>query len=124
VRYARENLETARICLENNLFNPSVQNAQQAVEKALKALCLHAGLGIRRTHNIGGLRRDLLEARQPCDLDDSDCDLLDSVYLPSKYPLGGALPDFEPDEAVARRCLSIAETVLAAASNRVDKEQH
>ena len=112
LRYAQENRQTAELCINNALFNSAVQNAQQAVEKALKALCLHAGLPIRKTHSIAGLRRDLFQAGVDCGLDDDACDLLDAVYLPSKYPLGSALPDFEPDEAVARQCLSIADRVL------------
>ena len=122
LRYARENYLTARLCLENKLFNPSIQNAQQAVEKALKALCLHVGLPIRKTHSIGGLRHDLLQARYVCPLDDDDCDLLDSVYLPSKYPLGAALPDFEPDETIAHRCLLIAQMVLSSVSEFISKD--
>jgi len=112
LRYAEENRQTAELCLGNGLFNPTIQNAQQAVEKALKSLCLHAGLPIRKTHSISGLRRDLLQVGVDCGLDDEACDLLDAVYLPSKYPLGSALPSFEPDEKVARHCLSIAGQIL------------
>jgi HEPN domain-containing protein len=43
---------------------------------------------------------------------EDDCHLLDSIYLPSKYPLGEALPEFAPNEALCRRCLSIAERVM------------
>jgi HEPN domain-containing protein len=42
--YAHENLRAATLCLGSNLFNPCLQNAQQAVEKALKALHLFSGL--------------------------------------------------------------------------------
>jgi HEPN domain-containing protein len=35
--YAQENRRAAIVCLESSLFNPCLQNAQQAVEKALKA---------------------------------------------------------------------------------------
>lgn len=105
--------------LENNLLNPSIHSAQQSVEKAIKALCLHMGLIVKKTHSIGGLRRDLLQAGMDCALEDNDCDLLDSVYLPSKYPLASVLPDFQPDEAMARRCVSIAERVLSAASRSI-----
>ena len=35
--YAEENLQSARLLLENVLFNPCLQNVQQAVEKILKA---------------------------------------------------------------------------------------
>jgi len=40
-----------------------------------------------------------------------DCDLLDSIYLPSKYPLGSVLPDFEPDITLCRQCIALAEKV-------------
>jgi HEPN domain-containing protein len=31
--YAQENLRAATVCLEGNLFNPCLQNAQQAARK-------------------------------------------------------------------------------------------
>jgi len=39
------------------------------------------------------------------------CELLDSIYLPSKYPLASILPDFEPDEQTCENCIAIAERV-------------
>lgn len=115
LRYADENARVAGLCLANDLFSPCIQNAQQAVEKALKARCLALGLPLRRTHSIGGLQADLRSAGQSCTLDDDDCALLDSVYLPSKYPLGSVLPDFEPDRAIAARCLAMADSVVEEA---------
>ena len=43
-----------------------------------------------------------------------ECDLLDSIYLPSKYPLGGVLPDFEPDMEICTQCMAIAERINAS----------
>jgi hypothetical protein len=34
------------------------------------------------------------------DITEDKCDLLDAIYLPSKYPLGGIFPDFEPDKEI------------------------
>lgn len=121
LRYAEDNRQTAKLCLENGLLNPSIQNAQQSVEKALKALCLLGGVPVRKTHSIGGLRHDLLQSGVDCELDEEDCNLLDSVYLPSKYPLGSVLPDFDPDQTVAFRCLTIADKVLGVASERIHR---
>jgi len=45
--YAQENRRAATVCLESSLFNPRLQNAQQAVEKALKALLLASGLRLK-----------------------------------------------------------------------------
>jgi len=36
--YAEENLKSSKILLDNKLYNPSLQNTQQSVEKALKAI--------------------------------------------------------------------------------------
>lgn len=38
LRYADENFDSARVLLESKLFNPCLQNVQQAVDKWLKAL--------------------------------------------------------------------------------------
>lgn len=112
LKYAEENQKTAELCLHSGLFNPAVQNAQQAVEKALKSLCVQLGMPVRKTHNIARLNMDLVAKGVDCGLDDHACNLLDAVYLPSKYPLGSALPDFEPNKDIARQCLCVANQVL------------
>lgn len=51
LRYAMENLRMAPMALDAGLYNPSLQNAQQATEKARKAIraervclcCAHTG---------------------------------------------------------------------------------
>jgi HEPN domain-containing protein len=42
---------------------------------------------------------------------EDECDLVDSIYISSKYPVGSVLPDFEPDESIAEEGLLIAERV-------------
>lgn len=118
--YAEENRRVGALCLDSGLFNPSLQNAQQAVEKALKAMCLACGLPLKKTHSIGELRRDLLQSALDPGLTEDESDLLDTIYLPSKYPLGSVLPAFDPDAQMARHCLAIADRVLAAAASRGD----
>jgi HEPN domain-containing protein len=120
--YAQENRRAATVCLENSVFNPCLQNAQQAVEKALKALHLVSGLPLKKTHSIGELRGDLLRAKVDPGLSEDAADLLDTIYLPSKYPLGSVLPHFEPDAEMARRCLAVADQVLAIATKRIPPE--
>jgi HEPN domain-containing protein len=120
--YAQENRRAATVCLESSVFNPCLQNAQQAVEIALKALHLVSGLPLKKTHSIGELRGDLLRAKVDPGLSEDAADLLDTIYLPSKYPLGSVLPHFEPDAEMARRCLAVADQVLAIATKRIPPE--
>ena len=115
LRYAEENLWSARLLLEHGLLNPCLQNAQQAVEKALKAILIARAIPLRRTHSIQDLANLLATNGLPSGITAEECNLLDAIYLPSKYPLGSALPDFDPDEEVCRQCVQIAERVAALA---------
>lgn len=109
--YAAENLSSARLLLESGLYNPCLQNIQQSVEKNLKALLIDKAAFLRKTHSINELVTILNGMNLSVGLSEADCDLLDTIYLPSKYPLGSALPDFSPDGDLCRRCLAIAVTV-------------
>lgn len=112
LRYAEENQEAARLLLEQKLYNPCLQNIQQAVEKGLKSLLLEKSHRYRKTHAITELVTLLAQDGIAIQLKEEDCDLLDAIYLPSKYPLGSVLPAFEPDHELCCRCLMLAESVL------------
>jgi HEPN domain-containing protein len=109
--YAHENLASAEVLLESELYNPCLQNVQQAVEKMLKAVLIEAREKPRKTHSIAELTAALGDKKHLLAITDDEIDLLDSIYLPSKCPLGSVLADFEPDQALCRRCLAVAERV-------------
>ncbi len=73
LNYARENLQVSVIVLETGHFNPCLQNVQQAVEKALKAVTTMHGLPPQRTHHI----RELVDQLQE---HDSDVPLQEDEY--------------------------------------------
>jgi len=110
--YADENLKSARLLLDGSLFNACLQNIQQSVEKSLKALLVEFSIKLIKTHSIGKLTAALAEHDVDVDITEDECDLLDTIYLPSKYPLGGVIPDFEPDADICRQCLSISKKVM------------
>ncbi len=111
LEYADENRRSVKVLLDSELFNPCLHNAQQAVEKMLKAVLIESTIKIIRTHSINELVKILNEKGLNIDITEDECDLLDSIYLPSKYPLGGILPDFEPDLQTCKKCLALAERV-------------
>lgn len=119
LHYAEENLQSARVLLENQLLNPCLQNVQQAVEKTLKALLIESAKQFKKTHSINELMLLLADTDKEVDLAEDERDLLDSIYLPSKYPLGSVLPDFEPDSNICKRCITIAEQVLSSAQTHL-----
>ncbi len=111
LEYAEENLHSANVLLDSELFNPCLQNAQQAVEKMLKAVLVESATKAKKTHSINELVKIISEKGMNVNITEDECDLLDSIYLPSKYPLGGILPDFDPDLQTCKKCVVLAERV-------------
>jgi HEPN domain-containing protein len=109
--YAAENLESARILLNSNLFNSCLQNVQQSVEKFLKSLFAEFSYKLIKTHSIAKLKQVLTEQSVLVDISEDDCDLLDTIYLPSKYPIDSVIPYYQPDAEICRQCIAIAEQV-------------
>ncbi len=103
--YAHENLASAKVLLDSELYNPCLQNIQQAVEKMLKGVLIARQEKLRKTHSIAELMVALGESRNLVTLTE------DEIDLPSKYPLGTVLPDFEPDRTLCQNCIDIAERV-------------
>ena len=120
LQYARENLKVDEMTLQAGLLNPCLQNAQQAVEKALKAIRGRRGLALKRTHSIRDLNRDLVASGVTTGLGEDDCDLFDSIYVRSKYPLDSVLPDSPPDVSTCEHCVKRAAQVLAMAEGLLE----
>ncbi len=117
LKYAEENLASAKVLQESELFNPCLQNVQQSVEKALKALFIENNLKFKKTHNISELKNTLSNAGVEISISEDDCDFLDSIYLPSKYPLGNVLPFYEPDSEICHQAIAIAKNVFESVSS-------
>ena len=121
--YAAENLASARILLNSSLFNPCLQNVQQSVEKLLKSLFAEFSYKLIKTHSIAKLRQVLKEQSLFIDISEDDCDLLDTIYLPSKYPIGSVIPDYEPDAEICGQCIEIAEKVEQSVKKILEKKE-
>jgi len=111
IDYADENLKSAEVLLQNGLFNACLQNIQQAAEKHLKSLLIEKGTGLIKSHSIRQLIHALAEHQITITMSEDEIDLLDSIYLPSKYPLMSVLPRFMPDKKLCETCMAIASKI-------------
>lgn len=108
LKYADENLQSSKILLDSHLYNPSLQNAQQSIEKNIKAYFIENGIKLQKTHNILSLNEILKQNGIFLSMEDDEIDLIDTIYLSSKYPFGSVLADFEPDQNICISCIDIA----------------
>lgn len=109
LKYSKENLEAAKVLLESELYNPCLHNIQQSIEKSLKSLFIENSIPFKKTHNIMELKTILEKNGILIALTKDECDFLDSIYLPTKYPVGSALPFFYPDKNICKNSISLAE---------------
>ena len=117
LRRAESNLAQARVGhgKDDILLVDLCFQAQQAAEKALKALCICQGIDFPRTHSIGQLLT-LLAAKgcePPPEL--NDVDALSEYAVTTRYP-----GDWDPvDEDEFAEALAMAEKVVVWVRNRV-----
>jgi HEPN domain-containing protein len=110
---ARSNLELGRVARPGIYLEDICFDAQQAAEKAIKAVFVHRGWRFPYIHDLGRLL-DLLEEhgeKVPAAVRDSD--QLSLYAFATRYP-GGPEPVAPEDH---RRAVSIAETVVAWAES-------
>ncbi len=81
LNYADENLQSSLILLESLLFNPVLQNAQQSIEKYIKAYIVENDLKLQKTHNILTLNETLKQNDVFLNITEDEIDLIDTIYL-------------------------------------------
>lgn len=109
--YADQDNQAARTLLQSHLYNPCLYHIQQSIEKWLKAVIVERDLEFQRTHSIQGLVNILTNHALTVDIEADDIELIDSIYMPVRYPIGSALPFFEPNQAICQQGLQIAERI-------------
>jgi len=109
--YAKENLESAKLLNEYHLYNPSLQNMQQCIEKSLKAILIENNYKLKKTHSITELKNIINSIECEIEISDDDCEFFDSIYLPSKYPVLSVIPDFMPDHEICNYAINIGTEI-------------
>jgi HEPN domain-containing protein len=110
IRFADEDLRTARACLNDDDVPPrqACYFAQQAAEKALKACLIACGIAYARSHDLDYLRNLLPPGWKAHRLQPALGELTEWL-VESRYP--GDWPDAIASDAIT--ALSIAEAVIA-----------
>ena len=109
---AGEEIKSAAVLLEHNLYKASCYHSQRAAEKALKAMLIEGGKTLKRTHDIMSLKNEVSESVSK-NVSIDDAIFLNSIYK-GRYPTEqGLLPHGEPTIGDGERALKAARSVLS-----------
>jgi len=61
-------------------------------------LIIENSIKLKKIHSIAQLKKILHDKKIHIEISEDDCDFLDSIYLPSKYPIASVLPYYQPDQ--------------------------
>ena len=124
LKQAEKDLASAENSLESGDYEWACFQAQQSAEKALKSVLYSKGFRKIITHSIyelvkkiGGLDVGLKQLKK-------EAKVLDSVYIPSRYPNGiaGDLAPFEYYEKEdAEECINYAGLILGVAKKYIKR---
>lgn len=120
-RQAEEDLDTARALTAIGKHYAACFFAQQAGEKALKALLYHRGAEIVRGHSVAELCAAAAAGDAALVALRARAAALDTFYIPTRYPngLAGGVPfeAYGPDQS--RDAVAMGEDVLGAVRQRL-----
>lgn len=114
---------------ENNLNDEFVTNvvafhAQQAVEKAFKALIEEKGIRMSRIHNLTRLLA-LTESFLISPIDETELEVLDNVYTSSRYPGEiGLLSTGKPSVKESEEIYQIALKIYEILRHSIEKQEN
>jgi HEPN domain-containing protein len=116
VRHAHEDLEAGRLLLREETGSPrqSAWFAQQAAEKALKALLIAEQRSFPYTHDLEHLT-DLLSEEGYARYGDLDVEPLSTYAVDTRYP---GMPKADAEDA--RAALQVAEQIVEAVLDDLD----
>jgi HEPN domain-containing protein len=124
---ADDDLDSAIILKKNSKFAHSCFHAQQAAEKALKAVWYHSdadpwGHSVKRLiDDLESVGAGIFETFKKFSRQGS---ILDRFYIPTRYPNG--LPDITPDVAFneedAGSCIAYARIIIETVHNYLEEK--
>jgi HEPN domain-containing protein len=112
---AGQELAAARVLANAPGIDPAIPgyHAQQAAEKALKAILIHAGREVSRTHELGRLHELVADTGVESLPTKDDLDWLTLAGLGGRYPDSATTVELVADEA--KTAIDLAAEIVATA---------
>jgi HEPN domain-containing protein len=119
---SRYDLDAARYDAAGGFWAHACFNAQQAAEKACKALLYGSGQRIVLGHSVAELTKECAAIAPEMQALASDAAAVDRYYIPTRYPNGlpGGVPAESFFESDAQDAIAIAERIVQIVTREVE----
>lgn len=113
LKFSDEDLRAADSTLGDGVFSAACFHAQQAVEKAIKAVLLTKTGKVPKQHSILRLT-EMSEDKELFEKHKENLEFLDKFYVPTRYPdaLPGSLPEGLPNGQDAEEAVEAAKEIV------------
>ncbi|MFH0728158.1 MAG: HEPN domain-containing protein [Pseudomonadota bacterium] len=114
IQFADRDIAAAKNLQDNDyVANIVLFHCQQCVEKCLKAILEENEIAVPKIHSVVRLYGIVCEKVAPSiKLDDNDLNLIDDIYIETRYPSGlGLLPSGFPTKETAMEVLKITQSI-------------
>ena len=111
---AEDDLKAVKSLLKDEIYSIAAFEAQQCVEKTLKAYLLEKENTIPKIHTLPELMRHCSKHNEEFMQFQSDLEWLNKFYQPARYPdaIAGMLPKGWPGKIEVEKALKIAEELF------------
>lgn len=119
--YADEDMRAADSTLRDGVFSAACFHAQQAVEKAVKAMLLEKTGRVPKQHSLLRLT-EMSESKEIFEQHKEQLEFLDKFYVPTRYPdaLPGSLPEGLPGKEDAENAVKSAKEIVESIKKKID----
>ena len=120
LKFCDEDLRAADATFKDNVFSAVCFHAQQAAEKAIKAIVLIKSGKVPRDHSLLRLA-EMSGDKELFELHKEELGFLDMFYVPTRYPdaLPGSLPEGLPNKEDAEKAVVYAKKVVEFIKKRL-----
>lgn len=114
INFSEEDLRSAKVLFEEDIYNQACFHSQQCVEKLLKASLLSHSVHFPKIHDLNELTQKCIQAGEFSLMQFREkISILGLYYTSTRYPdaMIGSLPDRLPNKKDAEEALSTAQEI-------------
>ena len=122
IQFADDDLKTARITFDEEIYNHTCFHSQQAIEKSLKGFLSFKNQQIPKDHHLLRLINTCIHIDNEFKKFKEECKIIDQYYIPTRYPdaIIGSKENGLPNKGDAEEAFDIACKIYSLVISKIE----